>query len=158
MRSVEYIYQQESIPEVCVPSAAVTVMMGGVPAQWVYLLKEVYLLMGCTCPGMYPPSGTVYLPGWGCTCQGEGCSCSGCVTARGVSDPVHAGIHTTALWTEFLTNASENITFPQLGLWTVITSYTISESDLLPWHIVMLPTSGRHALLLGGLGVVDNGT
>ena len=32
---------------------------------------------------------------------------------RGVSVSVHAGIH-VPLWTEFLTHACENITFPQL--------------------------------------------
>ena len=83
--------QQECIPVGCVPSAAVAV-------------------------------GGVCLPG-------------GCITActgRGVSAPVHAGIQRgvsakgclpqctlgytppTPLWTEFLTHACENITFPQL--------------------------------------------
>ena len=33
-------------------------------------------------------------------------------TPRGVSAPVHDGIHTPTLWTEFLTHACENITFP----------------------------------------------
>ena len=47
----------------------------------------------------------------------RGCLPRGVSAQEGVSAPVHAGIHTTPsspLWTEFLTHACENITFPQL--------------------------------------------
>ena len=53
---------------------------------------------------------------WGDVCPGS--SVQGGVfhpaLGDGVSAPVHAGIHTLPLWTEFLTHACENITFPQL--------------------------------------------
>ena len=62
------------------------------------------------------------LPGGGGVClevsaQGDVCP-GGCMYpsmhwARGVSVPVHAEIH-IPLWTDFLTYACENITFPQL--------------------------------------------
>ena len=55
---------------------------------------------------------------WGCLPRG--CVSQHTVGREGVSAPVHAGIH-PALWTEFLTHACENITFPELLLQTVKT-------------------------------------
>ena len=44
----------------------------------------------------------------------------------GVSAPVHTGIQ-LHLWTEFLTHACENITFPQLLLRTVTSPKQVSK-------------------------------
>ena len=68
-----------------------------------------------------------------------GCVPSAAVAVGGVSAcpggvcPVHAGIHPPK-WTEFLTHACENITFPQLLLRTVIICVTIlvSQTKILP--------------------------
>ena len=111
----------------------------------VYLPRGMYILGGCTCPGaVYLPEGCtckgVYLPGvylprgmymvGGCTCQGV--YLQGGVPARGVPAPGvpargersdcpegclrQCMLGYNPLWREFLTHASENITFPQLRL------------------------------------------
>ena len=46
----------------------------------------------------------------------EGVSARGCLMAGGC---LPLGLYTSPLWTEFLTSACENITFPQLRLRTV---------------------------------------
>ena len=61
--------------------------------------------------------GGVCLGRWVSAQEGGVCPGRGCLPRAG-SDPVHAGIH-PPLWTEFLTHACENITFPQLLLRTV---------------------------------------
>ena len=67
-------------------------------------------------PGGCLPSAAVAVGGVG----GRGClPGDGGVCPGGVFAQVHAGIHITPLWTEFLTHACENITFPQLRLRTV---------------------------------------
>ena len=48
---------------------------------------------------------------------------------------IHAPTMYTPLWTEFLTHACENITFPQLLLWTVITLKLMSILYQLPIHL-----------------------
>ena len=69
--------------------------------------------------------------------MGGGVSAQGRVSARGVSalglsvwggGVCPGGVHfpPSPPWTEFLTNACENITFPQLCSWTVI----IQKRDL----------------------------
>ena len=95
--------KQECIPVGCVPFAAVAVCWDVCPGS-VCLGRGICPLVG------------VCLGGGGCA----GGICMGCVCSGGVSAPVHAGIQTPLLWTEFLTHACENITFLQLRLRTVI--------------------------------------
>ena len=104
----QHISKQECIPVGCVPSAAVAVGGG-----WGCLEG---VCPGGVCPGGCLPGG-VSAQGWGvsawglCVSQhalGRGCLPRGCVC---IPAPVHAGI---PHWTEFLTHACENITFPQL--------------------------------------------
>ena len=64
---------------------------------------------------MFAPSGGGVCSS-GCVCS-EGVSAPGSVSALGVSAPRGC----TPPWTEFLTHACENITFPQLRLGAVIT-------------------------------------
>ena len=87
--------EQDSIPVGCIPSAAVAVGGGG--GCWV----SAPVHAGISVWGCLPQCMLGYLPGGVC--------------------PVHAGIHIPPRWTEFLTHAGENITFPQLLLRTVIT-------------------------------------
>ena len=54
----------------------------------------------------------------GCLPGGQGVCLGVSTWGRGLSVPVHAGIH-SPLWTEFLTYACENITFQELRLRTV---------------------------------------
>ena len=78
----------------------------------------------CTGQGVSAQGG-VYLRGClpGGVCPGSVCV-SQHALSRGVSAPVHAGIHSSP-WTEFLTHACENITFSQLLLWTVINTSSL---------------------------------
>ena len=97
--------KQVCIPVGCVPSIAVPVCLGGC------------LPRGCL-PGGCLPTGGVCL---GDVCSGGVSSQMG-VSARGVCVSQHALRQTPQpLWTEFLTHACENITFPQLRLRTVNT-------------------------------------
>ena len=89
---------QECIPVGCLSSAGLAVGGG--------CLSGRCLPRGCL-PGGVCPSAC-----WDSQPPGQ---------TRGVSALVHAGIH-TPLWTEFLTHACENITFPQLRLRMVITT------------------------------------
>ena len=84
--------------------------LGGVPA-WectyqggVDLPRRLYLPGGCTCLGAVPAQG-LYLP--------EGVPAQGCVSAWGCVYPImHWGRH--PLWTEWLTDACENISLLRL--------------------------------------------
>ena len=69
---------------------------------------------GGVCLGVSALGGGVCLEvsAQGDVCPG-GCMYPSMHWARGVSVPVHAEIH-IPLWTDFLTYACENITFPQL--------------------------------------------
>ena len=67
--------------------------------NWHYITPGGYLTRGVSDKGV---------SGW------WGCLSRGVCPEVGVSATVHAGIH--PLWTEFLTHACENITFPQLCL------------------------------------------
>ena len=68
------------------------------------------------CPGGVCPWGGVSAHGEGCLPRGGGV-CLGGVCQR------NAGIHPPSKWTEFLTHACENITFPQLLLRAVIINF-----------------------------------
>ena len=58
----------------------------------------------------------------GASAQGGVCLGGVCLGGRCLPGGVYLGGHTPPpLWTEFLTHACENITFPQLHLRTVIT-------------------------------------
>ena len=114
--------KQECIPVGCVLSAAVAT--GG-------------SARGCVCPGEGCQPGRVSARGVsakGCLCQGvstRGCLPGECLPGGGVVYPVHAGIHTTPLWTEWLTDRCKNITFPQLRLRTVkIATWSRSTSQI----------------------------
>ena len=94
--------QQECIPVGCITSAAVSVCLGRVSAQ---------------VPRRVSAQGA---SAWGCLPSGvlprvvsarRGSVQRGCLPREGVHLP---------LWTEFLKQACENITFPQLRLLTVI--------------------------------------
>ena len=106
--------KQECIPVGCIPSA-----------HWLHLV--VFGGGGGCMPGDRVCLG-VCMPG-GLTCRGRGHACQGvCVPC------------TPILWTEFLTHACENITFPQLMLRAVISvaiKSTIRTCNLLctsqPW-------------------------
>ena len=80
----------------------------GVSAQGVCLSRGVCVCLprGDVCPGGVCPGGC--LPG-GCVCLG-GCLPGGCTPPP--------------LWTEFLTHACENITFPKLRLRAAIKNYS----------------------------------
>ena len=90
--------QQECIPEGCVPSAAVAFSGAGC------------VCLGNVCPGVSAQRGV----------------CLGGVSPWGLCLPLgdgRRGIYTSpSLWTEFLTHACDNITFPQILFRTVITS------------------------------------
>ena len=97
------IYEQECIPVGCVTSAAVAVCWGrgsgwGVFGQGVWCLAR----RGCLPRGGCLPGGGV---------------CPGGSARRG---DICLGCTPPPMWTEFLTHACENITFPQLRLQTVI--------------------------------------
>ena len=92
-----------------------------------------HLGVGCVCPGgVYPGLGGVCPGGgrglhrgmsaWGMSAYGvsaQWVSAWGVSTQEGgVYPSMQWGRH-PLLWTEFLTHACENITFPQLPLWTV---------------------------------------
>ena len=68
-------------------------------------LKIVFVLWGLSRRTCLPMGGV-------CVCLGGGCLPRGCVCL--------GGIHLSPLWTESLTQACENITFPQLRLRMVI--------------------------------------
>ena len=90
--------EQEYIPVGCVPFTAVAVGGGGSAQE------------GCLPRGVFAQE----VSAKGVSDQGEGVSDWEDVwPGRGVC-PVHARIHTSPLWTEFLTHVFENIIFPQL--------------------------------------------
>ena len=68
-----------------------------------------YLGRGCVCLGVCVQGGVCL----GCVCVQKGSVFRGC-----------PGVYTSPLWTEFLTHACENITFPQLLWRTVINCST----------------------------------
>ena len=135
---VKIIHKQESIPVGCVPRMSA---QGGVCPE-VYqgcLPRGVYvqrclprgkrgLPRGLSAQGGVSAWGCLpggYLPRGVCVCQGclsrEGVSARGCLPRgclpwgclpRGVSAPVHAGIHTSPV--DRMTDACENITLSQL--------------------------------------------
>ena len=89
--------KQESIPVGCVPFAAVTVVEG-CNCQGGFVPARECTCQGVNLPGGVPTKGDVYLPGWGVhlpewIVPARGVPSRGCVPARGVSAPMHAGIH-----------------------------------------------------------------
>ena len=114
------ILKQECIPVGCIPSAAVAIwgcLPKGVSASWGVCLGGVSALVGCLLRGV---------SAWGSVYPGE-CLPMGVhppQTQRQTASPRPRGRYPpdpeaegdTPLWTEFLTHACENITFPQLLL------------------------------------------
>ena len=117
------IYKQECIPVGCLPSAAVGVCWGGV------VCLGGVCLGGSGCPGDVCPRGCLpggCLPGGVCPgdCLPEGVSAWRAVCLGGVCPGVSVLMVSGRQppMDRILTHACENITFPQLHLWTVIIS------------------------------------
>ena len=121
----EIFSKQECIPVGCVPSAAVAVSVGRsarhLPlwTEWQTGLKNYLaatMLQIVTRMHSSRMCTAHFSDHLGDVCPGGVCLGVGCTP----SCPLHAWIHVSPLWTEFLTNVYENITFPQLLLWVVI--------------------------------------
>ena len=90
-------------------------------------------LLGVVCPrGVCLWVSAWRVSAWGCMPRGGGCLPKGGVCLEGRCTPPHPPGHKgrhpldpealpSPMWTKFLTHACENITFPQLLLWTVKT-------------------------------------
>ena len=79
--------------------------------------KRECIPVGCV------PSAAVAMSGGGCLPKGvsaRGCLPGRCLPGGGVSAKGRWGVYSPRLWTEFLTHACVNITFPQLLLQTVM--------------------------------------
>ena len=128
--------EQECIPVRCVPSAAVAAASGVYPSM--------HRTGGCMYPSMHWAGRCVFQHHWAGGCvypsmHWAGDFCPGGVSALGVSvrgvsvrgawgrhnPPVQCMLGSIPLppWTEFLTHACENITFPQLLLGTAINKF-----------------------------------
>ena len=101
--------KQECIPVGCVLSAArCSGSRGGAVCLW------GCFYLGCVC---LPRRGCLSRGWCVCVCPRGGLphtSHAQCMLGYLPPGPVHAGINPSPPWTEFLTHACENITFPQL--------------------------------------------